>query len=57
MSTAETKPRTVRIIQFQQAIDWSLVSGLLHNVILTDEAWSAWYLAIHDIIPTNVRLY
>ena len=57
MSTAETKSREVRIVQLQPAIDWSLVWGLPHNVILPDGAWSAWYMAIHDIIPMNVRLY
>jgi hypothetical protein len=36
MSTAETKPREVRIVQLQPTIDWSLVWGNLHNVIFYD---------------------
>ena len=35
MSTAENKPREVRIMQLQPAIDWSLVWGNLHNVRLS----------------------
>ena len=57
MSTAESKSREVRIVQLQPATDCSLVWCLLQNVILPDGAWSAWYNAIHDIIPANVRLY
>jgi len=43
--------------QLQSAIDWSLVSGSLHNVILPNGGRSAWYMVIHDIIPTNVKLH
>jgi len=57
MSTAETKPREVRIMHLQSAINWSLVWDNLHNVILPDGARSAWYRVIHDIITTNVRLH
>jgi len=56
MSTAETKPRVVRIMHHQPAIDWSRVWGNLHNVISPDGAKSAWYLVIHHIIPKKVRL-
>ena len=57
MSTAETKRREVCIMQLQSAIDWSLMWGNLHNVILSGGARSAWYLVIHDTIPTNMRLH
>ena len=57
MSTAETKPREVCIMQLQPAIDWSLVWGNLHNVILSYGVRSAWYLVIHGTIPTNMRLH
>jgi hypothetical protein len=43
-------------VQLQPAVDWSLVWGNLHNVILPDGARSAGYMVTHDIIPTNVRL-
>ena len=56
VSTAERKQRRVLIVQFQPAIDWSLAWGNIRNVILPDGARSAWYMVIHDIIPTNVRL-
>ena len=56
-STAENKPREVRIMQLQPAIDWSLVWGNLHDVRLSDGTRSAWYMVIHDIIPTNARLH
>ena len=56
MSTAETKPRAVRIMQLQPAIDWSRVWDHLHNVISPDGATSARYMVIHDIIPRNARL-
>ena len=51
MSTAENKPREVRIIQFQPAFDWSLVWVNLQYVRLSYGARSAWCLVIHDIIP------
>ena len=44
-------------MQLQPAIDWSLVWGNLHNVILSGGARSAWYLVIHGTIPTNMRLH
>jgi hypothetical protein len=47
----------VRIMQLQPAIDWSPVWDHLHNLKLPDGARSAWYMVIHDIIPTNVRLH
>ena len=43
-------------MQLQPTVDWSLVWGNLHNVILPDGARSAGYMVTHDIIPTNVRL-
>jgi hypothetical protein len=57
MSIAESKPWEVRIMQLQPTIDWSLVWGNLRNVRLPEGARSAWYMVIHDIIPTNVRLH
>ena len=57
MSTAENNPQEMRIMQFQPAIDWSLVWGNLHNVRLSDGNRSAWYMVIHDIIPTNAKLH
>jgi hypothetical protein len=44
-------------MQLRPATDWSLVWGSLHNVILPDEARSAWYTVIHDIILTNGRMH
>jgi len=57
MSTTENKPREVRIMQLQPAIDWSLLWGSLHNLRLSVGAISAWYVVIHDVIPTNARLH
>jgi hypothetical protein len=44
-------------MQLQPAIDWSVVWGNLHNISFFDDARSAWYMVIHDLIPTNMRLY
>jgi hypothetical protein len=38
ISTAENKPREVRVMQLQPAIDWSIVWGNLHNVRFFDDA-------------------
>ena len=57
MSNAETKQREVRIVQLQPAIDWSLVWGTSPQ---RNNAWLSLrsvYMAIHDVIPTNVRLH
>lgn len=56
-SPDETKPWEVRIMQLQPAIDCSPVWDHLHNLKLSDGARSAWYMVIHDIIPTNARLH
>ena len=57
MSTVESKPWEVRIMQLQPVIDWSLVWGNLQNVRLTDGDRAAWYMVIHVILPTNVSLH
>jgi hypothetical protein len=57
ISTAGNRPREVRIIQIQPAIDRSRVWGNLHNLRFFDGPSSAWYMEMHDIIPTNVRLH
>ena len=57
MSTAETKQREVRIVQLQPAIDWPLVWGPSPQ---RNNAWLSlisMYMAIHDVITTNVRLH
>ena len=56
MTPAESKQREVCIMHLQPATDWSLAWGSLHNVILPDGPSSAWYMVIHGITPTNVRL-
>jgi hypothetical protein len=55
ISIAGNIPREVRIMQLQLlvAIDW----GNFHNVRFFAGARSAWYMVIHDIIPTNMRLH
>jgi hypothetical protein len=57
ISTAGNRPWEVRIVQLQPAIDWPIVWGNLHNVRIFYGARSAWYMVIHEIIPTNVRLH
>jgi hypothetical protein len=59
ISTAGNRPREVRIMQLQPAVDWSIVWGNLHTVRFFYRARSAWYMVIlvHDITPTNVRLH
>jgi len=57
MSTAATKARELRNMQLQLAMDWSLVWGKLDNVILPVGVRSTWYMVIHAILSTNVRLH
>jgi hypothetical protein len=57
ISTAGNRPRELRIMQLQLAIDWSVVWGNLHNLSFFADVRSAWYMVIHDIIPTNMRLH
>jgi len=57
ISTAETIPRVVRVMQLQPAIEWSTVWGNLHITWTSEGAKSAWYMVMHDLIATNVRLH
>jgi hypothetical protein len=56
ISTAGNRPREVRIMQLQPAIDWFVVWVNLHNLSVFDDM-SAWYIVVHGIIPTNMRLH
>jgi hypothetical protein len=56
ISTAETIPRVVRVMQLHPAIEWSVVWRKLHKTWTSEGANSAWYMVMHDLILTNVRL-
>jgi len=57
ISTTETILRVVRTMQLQPAIEWSIVWRNLHTTWTSEGAMSAWYIVMHYLMATNVRLY
>jgi hypothetical protein len=57
MYTAECTPREVCIMQLQPRIDWATVWNNFYNTQTSEGAVSAWYVVIHDILPTHTRLH
>jgi hypothetical protein len=57
ISTAETIPRVVRVMQLQPEIKWLVVLRNLHITWTSEGAKSAWYVVMHVLIATNVRLH
>jgi hypothetical protein len=54
---AENKPREVRVMTLRPHIDWKMVWGNLQSNRLPERVRRAWYMIIHDLMPTNVRLH
>ena len=54
---AVKKPRELSIARLQADISCSLSWSNLHRANLPDGSRSTWYLVIHVILPTNMRLY
>jgi len=59
MATAATNARGIRIVTLHPTLNWPRVwRNIRINVAwITDTVRSAWYMVIHDTIPTNERLY
>jgi len=56
MAAAATPPREVRVTQIQPGIEWEKVLNNLHSIPTSEGARSAWYMVLHDLLPTNTRL-
>ena len=56
MTTAATSPREVRVMQIQPGIEWDRVWHNIHSIPASDTTRSAWYMVIHDLLPTHTRL-
>ena len=56
MTLALKGARGVRIMTQHRTTPWSKVWGNLHAVWSSDELKAAWFMVIHDLIPTNDRL-
>jgi hypothetical protein len=56
MDEAKNGTPELRIIQKHTATRWWRIWKNLHVAPLTDMVKSAWFAAIHDIVPTNDRL-
>jgi hypothetical protein len=54
---AERGARELRVIQLRPTIKWTRIWHNLHIVWISEHIKSTWYLVIHEIIPTNERLY
>jgi hypothetical protein len=46
----------MRVVQKSPNTDWDRVWRNLHASCLSEAVQSAWYLVIHELIPTNERL-
>jgi hypothetical protein len=57
ISTAETIPRVVKIMQLRPEIEWPILWRNLHITWKSDGAKSAWCMVMHDLIATNMRLH
>jgi len=44
-------------MQFKPRIDWATVWNNFYNTRTSEGARSAWYVVIHDILPTHTRLH
>ena len=57
MAMAATTTRGIRIETLHPTSKWSRIWRNLHFAWISDILRSAWYAAIHDILPTNDRIY
>ena len=57
MATTATQPREVRATQIQQRIEWEKAWNNLHSIPTSEGARSAWYMVLHDLLPTNTSLH
>ena len=57
MATAASTIREIRVVTTHPTLNWPQIWRNLQAVWVLDDANSAWFMAIHDIIPTNDRLF
>jgi uncharacterized protein with HEPN domain len=57
MAAAANEPREMRITQKYPETKWKQVWKNVHTAWVTEDTKSIWYTVIHDIVPTNERLY
>jgi hypothetical protein len=56
MAKKGAKPSGVRITNKYPNVKWGRVWENLHSRALSDSLTSTWYVAVHEIFPTNDRL-
>ena len=57
MALAALTTKEIRVITMHPTLNWSQIWQNLHMAWVHDDVKSAWFLAIHDIIPTKERLF
>jgi len=57
MAKMTTPLRDVRVTQIQPKHLWGNVWNNLHSIPKSEVLKSAWYTMIHDLLPTNTRVY
>jgi hypothetical protein len=57
MYTAECTARELRVMQLQPRIYWATVWNNFYNTRTSEGARPAWYVVIHDILPTHTSLH
>jgi hypothetical protein len=56
LSRAGREQQEMRVVKQNPATDWKRVWANLHDAWAAETITAVWYVIIHDIIPTNVRL-
>jgi len=49
--------RHLRIMNMFPSINWHLMLGNLSQAVVSDEVRSVWYVVVHDLVLTNVKLH
>ena len=48
--------RSLRIMNIFPSINWHLMLVKLSQAVVSDAVRSMWYVMVHDLVPTNVKL-
>ena len=57
MARAGWGTQEMRVVQRSSTVDWNRVWRNLRGSWISEDRQSAWYSVIHDIVPTNERLF
>jgi hypothetical protein len=57
MALAVSITREIRVITMHPTLNWPQIWQNIHMAWVPDDMKSAWFLAIHDIIPTKEHLF